>query len=108
MRSDSVDRFAPFDLSPPGANCAATSARSLSAHDERLQHVQRTSRATAPSKDELLDIVWPDVFVEAANLAVQVSALRKVLGPRRSPSSRLAAAPDRDRRCGLDGTSTAA
>jgi predicted ATPase/DNA-binding winged helix-turn-helix (wHTH) protein len=32
-------------------------------------------------KDELLDIVWPGVVVEEANLHVQVSALRKLLGP---------------------------
>lgn len=32
------------------------------------------------TKNELLDKVWPDVFVEEANLHVQVSALRKVLG----------------------------
>lgn len=32
------------------------------------------------SKNELLDRVWPDVFVEEANLHVQVSSLRKVLG----------------------------
>jgi predicted ATPase/DNA-binding winged helix-turn-helix (wHTH) protein len=32
-------------------------------------------------KDELLDIVWPGLVVEEANLHVQVSALRKLLGP---------------------------
>ena len=33
-------------------------------------------------KDELLDIVWPGLVVEENNLQVQVSALRKLLGPR--------------------------
>jgi predicted ATPase/DNA-binding winged helix-turn-helix (wHTH) protein len=33
------------------------------------------------SKNELLDIVWPGVIVEENNLQVQVSALRKALGP---------------------------
>src|SRR5499427_7036432 len=33
------------------------------------------------TKDELLDRVWPGVVVEEAALHVQVSALRKVLGP---------------------------
>lgn len=33
------------------------------------------------SKDELFDRVWPGVVVEENNLQVQVSALRKVLGP---------------------------
>lgn len=35
----------------------------------------------AVGKSELLDTVWPDVVVEENNLAVQVSALRKILGP---------------------------
>ncbi len=34
------------------------------------------------TKDELLDRVWPGLVVEENNLQVQVSALRKVLGPR--------------------------
>jgi predicted ATPase/DNA-binding winged helix-turn-helix (wHTH) protein len=33
------------------------------------------------SKSELLDLVWPGLVVEENNLAVQVSALRKWLGP---------------------------
>ena len=33
------------------------------------------------TKDELLDMVWPGVVVEENNLQVQVSALRKALGP---------------------------
>ena len=31
-------------------------------------------------KDELIQQVWPDSFVEDANLTVNISALRKVLG----------------------------
>ena len=33
------------------------------------------------SKAELLDLVWPGLVVEENNLQVQVSALRKILGP---------------------------
>ena len=33
------------------------------------------------SKDELLEIVWPGLVVEENNLQVQVSTLRKLLGP---------------------------
>jgi TolB-like protein/Flp pilus assembly protein TadD len=33
------------------------------------------------TKDELMRRVWPDTFVEEANLTVHVSALRKMLGP---------------------------
>ncbi len=32
------------------------------------------------TKDELMHKVWPDTFVEEANLTVNISALRKVLG----------------------------
>ncbi|MDB4273605.1 winged helix-turn-helix domain-containing protein [bacterium] len=35
----------------------------------------------AVSKSELLERAWPDVIVEEGNLAVQVAALRKLLGP---------------------------
>jgi TolB-like protein/Flp pilus assembly protein TadD len=34
------------------------------------------------TKDELMKRVWPDTFVEEANLSVNVSALRKALGQR--------------------------
>ena len=34
------------------------------------------------TKDELLDAVWAGLVVEENNLQVQVSALRKLLGPR--------------------------
>jgi DNA-binding winged helix-turn-helix (wHTH) protein len=40
--------------------------------------VERRGRTV--SKNELLEIVWPDVVVEENNLQVQVSALRKLLG----------------------------
>lgn len=33
------------------------------------------------TRDELLDLVWPETAVEPNNLAVQVSTLRKLLGP---------------------------
>ena len=32
------------------------------------------------TKDELMKKIWPDSFVEEANLTVNVSALRKALG----------------------------
>ncbi len=34
------------------------------------------------SKEQLLERAWPGLFVEEANLSVQVAALRKALGPR--------------------------
>ena len=36
------------------------------------------------SKNEILEKVWPDQFVEEANLSVQMSALRKALGEKTS------------------------
>ena len=61
------------------------------------------------TKSELLDRVWPGLVVEEANLHVQVSSLRKLLGPEgnrddsraglqacggdRAPPCRLAASP---------------
>jgi len=34
------------------------------------------------SKGEIIEIVWPDLVVEENNLSVQISALRKLLGPK--------------------------
>jgi DNA-binding winged helix-turn-helix (wHTH) protein len=33
------------------------------------------------TKHELLDLAWPGVVVEEDNLQVQISTLRKILGP---------------------------
>jgi pimeloyl-ACP methyl ester carboxylesterase/DNA-binding winged helix-turn-helix (wHTH) protein len=40
--------------------------------------VQHSGRVLA--KDELMKMVWPDTFVEEANIAVNISMLRKVVG----------------------------
>ena len=39
-------------------------------------------RGKLVTKDELLDAVWPGLVVEESNVQVQVSGLRKLLGPR--------------------------
>lgn len=49
------------------------------AFDLLLCLVERRDRVV--TKAELLDVVWPGLVVEENNLSVQVSALRKVLGP---------------------------
>ena len=41
--------------------------------------IERRERVV--TKDELLDLVWPGVVVEENNLQVQISTLRKLLGP---------------------------
>lgn len=50
------------------------------AFDLLVALIERRDRAVA--KDELIDVVWPGLVVEANNLQVQVSTLRKILGPR--------------------------
>ena len=49
------------------------------AFDLLIALVDRRDRLVG--KNELLDIVWPHLVVEENNLMVQISALRKVLGP---------------------------
>jgi len=49
------------------------------AFDLLLALIERRDRTVA--KGELLDVVWPGVVVEENNLQVQISALRKLLGP---------------------------
>jgi len=54
------------------------------------------------SKSELLDLVWPGLVVEENNLQVQVSSLRKLLGP-----AAIATIPGRGYRFTLPATSIA-
>ncbi len=83
VNSDPAEfRFGRFRLDPvrrvlhaDGA-AARIGARAI---DVLLVLIQRRDRIV--SKDELLDLVWPGLVVEENNLQVQVSALRKLLGP---------------------------
>jgi eukaryotic-like serine/threonine-protein kinase len=45
-----------------------------------LLHLLVQSKGRVLTKKELMSALWPDSFVEEANLAFQISALRKVLG----------------------------
>src|ERR1041385_6561494 len=45
------------------------------------------------TKSEILNAVWEDQFVEEANLAVQISALRKALGESKSEPRFLVTVP---------------
>jgi predicted ATPase/DNA-binding winged helix-turn-helix (wHTH) protein len=49
------------------------------AFDLLLALAERPGRLV--TKHELLDLAWPDVVVEEGNLTVQMSSLRKLLGP---------------------------
>src|SRR5436305_2783124 len=75
-------RFGRFEIRPGQRDLvidgcpAALGAR---AFDVLVALAERCDRVV--TKDELLDIVWPGVVVEENNLAVHVSALRKLLGP---------------------------
>src|SRR5918998_4665709 len=61
--------------------------------DLLLALVERRGRVV--EKDELLRVVWPDQFVEEANLSVNMSALRKALGERASQNRFVATVPRR-------------
>ncbi|HEU0204751.1 MAG TPA: winged helix-turn-helix domain-containing protein [Burkholderiaceae bacterium] len=49
------------------------------AFDVLLALIERRERVV--TKNELLDLVWPGLVVEENNLQVQISALRKLVGP---------------------------
>ena len=50
-------------------------------------------------KDELIARVWPNLFVEEANLKMQVSALRRALGDGQAGNRYIATVPARLRIC---------
>mgnify|MGYP001189138894 CR=1 FL=1 len=50
------------------------------AFDLLVALIERRDRTVG--KDELIDVVWPGLVVEVNNLQVQISSLRKILGPR--------------------------
>ena len=79
---DEAKRFADWEIRPRerllivGGETARIGSR---AFDVLLALVQRAGRVVA--KAELLDAAWPGLVVEENNLSVQISTLRKVLGP---------------------------
>lgn len=79
---DHYYRFARFEVRPlerslyAGGKLVSIGAR---AFDVLLALIDRRDRIV--TKSELLELVWPGLFVEENNLQVQVSALRKTLEP---------------------------
>ena len=73
------------------------------AFDVLLALVERRDRAV--NKNELFELVWPDVVVEENNLQVHISTLRKLLGPQA-----ITTIPGRGYRftAGLDATESSA
>jgi DNA-binding winged helix-turn-helix (wHTH) protein len=74
-------RFGRFELRPAQRRLLAdgvTAALGSRAFDVLVALIEH--RAEVLTKDELLERVWPGLVVEEANVQVQVSALRKVIG----------------------------
>ena len=74
-------RFGDFEIDEKRRSLSLNGERlaaSGKAFDLLLELVRRSGSVVG--KDELLDAVWPDQFVEENNLSVQVSALRRLLG----------------------------
>jgi TolB-like protein/DNA-binding winged helix-turn-helix (wHTH) protein len=75
-------RFRRFELDPATRQLLTDGVAvtlGVRAFDVLLALVERRDRTV--TKDELMEIAWPGVVVEENNLQVQISALRKVLGP---------------------------
>jgi TolB-like protein/Flp pilus assembly protein TadD len=75
-------RFGRFELQPAAQRLLVDGVAATlgpRAFDVLVALVERAGQLV--SKAELLDRVWPGVVVEENNLQVQVSALRKILGP---------------------------
>jgi non-specific serine/threonine protein kinase len=75
-------RFAGFELRPHERTLTADGKPATvgpRAFDLLVALVERSGSLV--SKDELLTRVWPNLVVEENNLQVQVSTLRKILGP---------------------------
>jgi DNA-binding winged helix-turn-helix (wHTH) protein len=81
MRSASSYRFSRFELDPVGgillrdAQPAPLSRRAFT-----LLELLVRNHGRLVTKDQIMDQVWGGLFVDENNLAVQISALRKVLG----------------------------
>ena len=87
-------RFGEFELDPRRRRLSRegkTVSLNPKAFDLLVFLVQNGGRVI--SKDEILSDIWKDQFVEESNLAVQISALRKVLGDQTTKSRFLATIP---------------
>ena len=83
MTSRAVYRFGSFELRP--ADYALTRGNDYvrlnpKTFDVLAFLVERNGRLV--EKHDLLGSLWPDTFVEDANLSVQIAAIRRVLGRR--------------------------
>src|SRR3984893_7680363 len=75
-------RWGRFELQPSERRLLAAGVPSVvepRAFDVLVALVERAGHLV--TKEELFGLVWPKLIVEDSNLHVQVSALRKILGP---------------------------
>ena len=94
MRMDRFCKFGPYQLDCE-RHLLSRDGKPVSLHEKTLQIfmvlVQR--RGEVVSKDELMKAVWPDAFVEEANLSQNVFVLRKALGERPKENRYVATIP---------------
>ena len=75
-------RFGRFELSPASRQLLVDGQpAALGARAFDVLHALIERRERLVTKNELLDLVWPGLVVEENNLQVQISSLRKLLGP---------------------------
>src|SRR5271155_470025 len=81
MRSATSYRFSRFELDPlSGILLRDAQPAPLSRRAFTLLELLVRNHGRLVTKDEIMDQVWGGLFVDENNLAVQISALRKVLG----------------------------
>jgi DNA-binding winged helix-turn-helix (wHTH) protein len=77
--------FAEYELDLARRRCLrAGQSIPLNAKSFDLLVVLIENRGRVIAKEELMELVWRDQFVEESNLTVQISGLRKVLGEKKA------------------------
>ena len=78
--SGQVVDFGPFRLDP-GARTLSSNGKPVAISSRAFDILQLLVelRGRVVTKDEIMDRVWPGMFVDENNLAVQISALRRIL-----------------------------
>ena len=78
---DQVYSFGPFLADPAGGilyRDGAVVALASKSFEVLISLIERRDRVV--KKDELIQLVWPNIFVEENNLARHISTIRKALG----------------------------